>query len=118
MMLKRLPFLTAGLLAGLGPLTGCITEPDQSSQSVRGLQTQGVILNESVVSVFARVQAIADSMTSTPLVNAGVPNSFRTEIRGAATNVLVEARDAYSTAVHVRSDSVKVREQILSALMQ
>lgn len=117
-MLKRLPILTAVLLAGLSPLAGCITEPDPDSRSVRGLPTQGVILNESVESVFGRVQAIVDAMTSTPLENAGVPNSFRTEVRGAATNVLVESRDAYSTAVHVRSDSAKVREQILSALMQ
>ena len=114
--MKRASTLLAALLLGTSALTGCITEPVQGSQSVRGLQTQGVILSESVDSVFARAQAIADGMTSTPLENAGVPNSFRTEIRGAAVNVLVEARDAYSTAVHVRSDSVKVRDQIIGAL--
>lgn len=116
--MQRLPLIAASILIGLCTLTSCITEPVLGSQSVKGLRTQGVILSESVESVFARAQAIAANMTSTPLESAGVPHSFRTEIRGAATNVLVEARDAYSTAVHVRSDSVKVREQILNALMR
>lgn len=108
----------AGLLAAAPLFTACITETEGGTRASQGVFTQGVTVNDDVESTWRRVRSIVGSMTSEPLASNGPPRSIRTEIRGATTTVLVERRDAYSTAVHVVSEDDGVEDAILYELMR
>lgn len=104
------------LLGGAAVSASCITETTAASVSPRGVRTSGFIVNGSVDATWPRVRSAVASMTGEPLQNNGVPHSIRTSIGGAPTTVLVEARDARSTAVHVNSTNSTIAERIQASL--
>ena len=113
------PKLPCAWLLAITPLfAACITETEGNTRASQGVFTQGVTVNDDVESTWQKVRGIVESMTSNPLDSNGPPRSIRTEIRGATTTVLVEKRDANSTAVHVVSEDDGVEDAILYELMR
>lgn len=82
------------------------------------MRTQGIIVNETVEPTWNRVRSIISSMTNEPIRSNGPARSLKTKVRGAVTTILVEAKDARSTAVHINSENQAVADAIRFELLR